>query len=68
MHVGDAEAAAHAAYAAMHAKAAQAKAKTRAKGGLKERLSLRHERDLPDRASGKQMRVPPIFIGEMAVS
>jgi alanine-glyoxylate transaminase/serine-glyoxylate transaminase/serine-pyruvate transaminase len=31
VHVGDAEAAAHAAYAAMHAKAAQAKAKTRAK-------------------------------------
>ncbi len=31
VHVGDAEAAAHAAYAAMHAKAAQAKAKTRVK-------------------------------------
>jgi alanine-glyoxylate transaminase/serine-glyoxylate transaminase/serine-pyruvate transaminase len=31
VHVGDAEAAAHAAYAAMHAKAAQAKAKTRTK-------------------------------------
>jgi alanine-glyoxylate transaminase/serine-glyoxylate transaminase/serine-pyruvate transaminase len=31
VHVGDAEAAAHAAYAAMHAKAAQAKARTRAK-------------------------------------
>jgi len=31
VHVGDAEAAAHAAYAAMHAKAAQAKAKTRSK-------------------------------------
>ena len=31
VHVGDAEAAAHAAYAAMHAKAAQAKAKSRAK-------------------------------------
>jgi alanine-glyoxylate transaminase/serine-glyoxylate transaminase/serine-pyruvate transaminase len=31
VHVGDAEAAAHAAYAAMHAKAAQAKAKTKTK-------------------------------------
>jgi alanine-glyoxylate transaminase/serine-glyoxylate transaminase/serine-pyruvate transaminase len=31
VHVGDAEAAAHAAYAAMHAKAAQAKAKPRSK-------------------------------------
>ena len=31
VHVGDAEAAAHGAYAAMHAKAAQAKAKTRTK-------------------------------------
>ena len=31
VHVGDAEAAAHAAYAAMHAKAAQAKARTRVK-------------------------------------
>ena len=31
VHVGDAEAAAHAAYAAMHAKAAQAKARTRTK-------------------------------------
>ena len=31
VHVGEAEAAAHAAYAAMHAKAAQAKAKSRSK-------------------------------------
>jgi hypothetical protein len=31
VHVGDAEAAAHGAYAKMHAKAAEAKAKTRAK-------------------------------------
>jgi alanine-glyoxylate transaminase/serine-glyoxylate transaminase/serine-pyruvate transaminase len=31
VHVGDAEAAAHAAYAAMHAKAAQAKAKPKAR-------------------------------------